>query len=63
MASIDLKDLSEQQKQLLTGLLSQLTDPAAPAKPKKPRNAETVTASHGTSDCRIGDLRFPECQL
>ena len=53
MPSVDLKDLSEQQKQILTGLLSQLTDPAAPAKAKKPRNAETVTASAGS---------FPKCQ-
>jgi len=42
MASSDLKDLSEQQRQLLTGLLCQLTDPAAPAKARKPHKPETV---------------------
>src|ERR1035437_371903 len=42
MASIDLKDLSEQQKQLLTGLLCQLTDPAARAKARNPRKPQTV---------------------
>jgi hypothetical protein len=54
MASIDLKDLSEQQKQILTELLSQLTDPAALAKAKKPRKAETVTASAGTGQATAG---------
>jgi hypothetical protein len=54
MASIDLKDLSEQQKQLLTGLLSQLTDPAAPAKARRPRKPETVSAS-AARDKRLRD--------
>jgi len=46
MATLNLNDLSEQQKLLLTGLLSQLTGDGATApaasKPKKVRKLETV---------------------
>ena len=51
MAGRDLKDLSEQQKQLLTGLLVPVD--------RGTQGAEAAQAGDG----RIGDLRFPECQL